>query len=185
MDLGHSWFQKPVRQLLIDRHHLKLSARSSPDEIRASLRHLLDTADRLILIASRAAAKSEWVAFEVAYWIERRGVDRMTLVLTDGHVCWDKTRNDFDWECTTALPRCLEGRFRGEPQYVDLGAAVSEAATIRERLAILAGVVEGRPTSDVLTHALRLRERNRLKSLTATIVAVSAGLLALTLLGAA
>jgi hypothetical protein len=185
MDLGRSWFRRPLREILIDRHHVPVSARSSPDEIRAALRHRLDTADRFILLGSRAAARSEWVAFEVAYWIERRGIDSLSIVLTDGQVCWDEARNDFDWERTTALPRCLEGRFNGGPESLDLGPAVNVADTGRERLAILADVMAGRPTSDVLTHVLRLRERKRLKVLTARIAAVSAALLALTLLGVA
>jgi len=80
----------------------------------------LETAEYFILLASPEAARSEWVAREVAFWLEHRPVSTLLIVLTDGTITWDDTASDFDWSTTDALPRVLEHRIREEPNYLDL-----------------------------------------------------------------
>lgn len=73
-----------------------------------------------LLMASREAASSKWVAREVDYWLKHRSIDNLLIVLTDGEIVWDDRRGDFDWERTTGLPRQLSEAFRNEPFWADL-----------------------------------------------------------------
>lgn len=57
----------------------------------------------------------------------------LLILVTDGEISWDETRQDFDWASTNCLPKAsLAGRFAGEPLWVDLRWARSaEALTLR------------------------------------------------------
>ena len=50
-----------------------------------------------VLMASRKAAASPWVAREISYWIDKKGSNTLLIVLTDGDIAWDDAANDFDW----------------------------------------------------------------------------------------
>jgi WD40 repeat protein len=80
----------------------------------------LETSEYFVLLASPAAARSEWVTREVAFWLEHRPVETLLIVVTDGTIAWDSQTADFDWAKTDALPRVLERRIREEPNYLDL-----------------------------------------------------------------
>ncbi|MBP2190687.1 hypothetical protein [Nocardia goodfellowii] len=73
-----------------------------------------------ILIASPAAARSERVNSEVERWGEKHGFDRLLIVQTGGYIRWDKGKNSFNWNHTTALPPTLEGRSFKRPLCLDL-----------------------------------------------------------------
>lgn len=72
-----------------------------------------------LLMASPAAAASNWCKKEIAWWLENRAVATMLIVLTEGEIVWDAHAGDFDWSRTTALSTALRGRFAEEPLYVD------------------------------------------------------------------
>ena len=80
----------------------------------------LESSEYFILLASPAAAQSEWVRREVEFWLETRPQEKLLIAVTDGRMGWDAAANDFDWTGTDALPRVLERRFREEPNYLDL-----------------------------------------------------------------
>lgn len=73
-----------------------------------------------VLMASQGAARSDWVAKELAYWMEERSSDSLLIALTDGDVVWDDERCDFDWKRTTSLPKQISGAFRSVPFWADL-----------------------------------------------------------------
>lgn len=106
----------------------------------------LEGSGHFVLLAAPDAAQSKWVKREVRYWLGDRnahdrdeaaldapmdcaGTERATkllIVLTDGVIVWSERTGDFDWTVTNALPRCLSGAFKEEPQWADLRAVVKE-----------------------------------------------------------
>jgi hypothetical protein len=63
--------------------------------------------------------------------LAHRSLDRLLILLTDGELIWNAEAADFDWTRTSALATTLQGKFAGEPVYVDLRWAKS-----RERLSL-------------------------------------------------
>ncbi|HEX8146163.1 MAG TPA: toll/interleukin-1 receptor domain-containing protein [Pyrinomonadaceae bacterium] len=89
---------------------------------RPRIADALNQSEYFILLASPAAAHSEWVKAEINAWLERNGLapDRLVIILTDGEIAWDPTSGDFDWTKTTALPPLMGKLFTEEPMYIDL-----------------------------------------------------------------
>jgi WD40 repeat protein/Tfp pilus assembly protein PilF len=90
-----------------------------------SITSALDQSEYFVLMASPEAARSPWVAKEVAYWLDSRpedGAEKILIVLTAGQLLWNSnlTNPDFDWNQTDALPPCLADVFSQEPKYADL-----------------------------------------------------------------
>jgi|APLak6261659701_1056019.scaffolds.fasta_scaffold00806_2 WD40 repeat protein len=104
-----------------------------------------------VLLASHDAAESKWVKREVRYWLGDRdsgdcdeatldtpmncaGTEpaaKLLIVLTDGVIAWSERTRDFDWSNTNALPACLSGTFKEEPQWLDLREVVREGDPTR------------------------------------------------------
>jgi WD40 repeat protein len=123
---GLQRFAKPwyrLRALRVFRDEANLSA--SPG-LWSSIQTALESSEFFILLASPEAARSEWVAREVGYWVHHKPVSNLLIALTDGELVWDQAVGDFDWSRTTALPALLRGVFAEEPRYVDLRWARSE-----------------------------------------------------------
>lgn len=107
-----------MRALHVFRDQTSLAA--SP-ELWPAIEGALRESTHLLLLASPAAAGSRWVAREIEWWLVNRSASTMFVLLTEGELAWDETAGDFDWSCTTCLPReVLTGRLRGEPLWVDL-----------------------------------------------------------------
>lgn len=95
-------------------------------ELWPTIKRALTDSHYFILLASPASAASKWVQREVNYWLELQRMGELLIVLTDGTVVWDDTRNDFDWTSTNALPKNLSQQLGAEPLYLDLTWARSE-----------------------------------------------------------
>ena len=76
----------------------------------------------MVLLASKASAKSSWVKKEIATFLENCCISFLIIVLTDGDITWDQEKNDFDWKNTNALPKKEVSGFynKGIPNYIDL-----------------------------------------------------------------
>jgi len=115
---GKPWYRQ--RRLRVFRDKANLAA--SP-ELWKTIVEALSRSEWLILMASPEAAASEWVSKEVEWWIQHRSPDRILIALVDGEIAW--TRDDFDWNRTTALPDQLAGVFRSEPHWIDVRSLAS------------------------------------------------------------
>jgi WD40 repeat protein len=125
-----------------------------------------------ILVASPAAAGSQWVQREVAWWLEAKGPTTMLIALADGTIQW--AREDFDWARTTALPRLMSRRFPAEPLWTDLRSfRPAPGAASRPRLgdavAGLAAPVRNTEKSELVGEHIGHRRRTR-QLVSATIV---------------
>lgn len=113
-------FAKPwyrVRGLRVFRDAANLAAGAG---LWSATETAMDSSKHFILLASRAAAQSPWIAREVAHWVRHKPPHDLLVVLTDGDVVWDSARGDFDWNRTTALPATLRGVFSEAPRWLDL-----------------------------------------------------------------
>ena len=116
--IARPWYR--LRTMRVFRDQTNLGANPGLwNAIESSLRE----SDFFVFMASPAAAQSPWVQKEVDWWLTKRSAETFLIVLTDGHIAWDRRSQDFDWDSTTALPRRLSGAFSEEPLYVDLSWA--------------------------------------------------------------
>jgi hypothetical protein len=80
----------------------------------------LERSEYFILFASEGAASSKYVAKEVEWWLEHRGIDTMLIAMTSGRIVWDQTANEIDTISSTALPAPLAAGLDHEPKWTDL-----------------------------------------------------------------
>lgn len=132
-----------------------------------SIEQKLGDSEYLLLFACEESAQREWVQREVEWWLAHRDPAYILIVLTGGEVTWSAAAKDFDWERTTALPRCFAGRFADIPLYVDLRWARMDnpGLTLRHtrfRAAVLdlAATLRGIPKEDLDGDDVR-RQRQR------------------------
>src|SRR3954462_1958470 len=69
-----------------------------------SLVSALSQSTYLIVLASVAAARSEWTDREVAWWLEHRSADHLILAVVDGDLRWDDHAGRFDPATSSASP---------------------------------------------------------------------------------
>ncbi|HEY7766810.1 MAG TPA: hypothetical protein VIB55_01435 [Longimicrobium sp.] len=137
------------------------------EEVWPPIREALAASGHFLLLASPAAAESEWVRREVEEWMRLHGgtAENLLIVLTDGEIVWDVPRDRFDWERTSALPRVLDGVYRSLPNYIDMRwARTSQDLSTRnpqflEAVATIASALRGVPKDDLV--GVDVREHRR------------------------
>ena len=118
LQTGLERFAKPwyrPRALRIFRDAANLSA--SP-ALWASIEEALQSSRWFILLASPDAARSEWVAREVRWWLDHHRADRLLVVGTSPGLAWDERAKD--WAAGAPVPPVLRGAFDSEPRWVEL-----------------------------------------------------------------
>jgi WD40 repeat protein len=149
--LGHAWYQRPRFRIFRDDTSL-----TATPQLWGMIETALDRSDHLIVLASRAAASSQWVAKEVCWWLDNRSPDTLLIGLTEGDIAWDPSRGDFDPEGTTALPEPLMGAFRSEPRWIDLRGlrgelgAITRHSILHDRVADFAATLHGVSKEDLV-----------------------------------
>ncbi len=181
-------FAKPwwrIRALRLFRDSTNLGAR--PD-LWSTITQALDQSRFLILFASPESARSEWVAREIEYWIERRSTDNLLFVLTGGQLRFDNAQARFDAAVTDALPSRLLAKFEREPLYVDLSWVRNPGLDLAETnprfadaVASLAATLHNRPKDEISGENVRQHRRTRR---IATVAAAAIGVLGLAATGA-
>jgi len=156
-----------VRYALLDRTDLKEQG-ASQSELETALGALVGRSKFFVLLASREAAVSDWVAFEINSFLAKNSSRQLLIALTDGKIVWNPAMRDFDWHKTNALPRCLSGKFDGEPTYVDLrsvrGRLTGKRTSDRELRDLIAPLVAAIDQSDLRAlMALSVRSERRAK----------------------
>jgi hypothetical protein len=80
------WYR--LRRMRLFRDDTGLSANSG---LWSSIEDGLNRSAWFVLFASPDATASEWVRKEVAWWLERHGIERFLVVVTDGVFTWNAT----------------------------------------------------------------------------------------------
>jgi tetratricopeptide (TPR) repeat protein len=155
--LGKPWYK--LRALRVFRDDASLAAAPG---LWAAIEQALSQARFAILLASPEAARSPWVAKEIAYWLEHKSIDTLLIGVTDGILSWNSAAGDFDWSDATPLPALLKGRFPQEPRWIDLTAfrgAGRDDSRLAELAADFAAAVRGVPKQDLLSEEVRQQRR--------------------------
>jgi hypothetical protein len=156
--LAKPWWRR--RQLHVFRDESALPASAA---LWSSLVSALSQSRYLIVLASVAAARSEWTDREVAWWLDHRSADRLILAVVDGDLSWDDRANRFDPGRTTCLPPSLLERTEQEPHWVDL-RSVSVEQGLEQLVPPAAAVVAaltGKEKDEILGEDLRQHRRTR------------------------
>ena len=175
---GVERFAKPwnrLRSLRIFRDDSSMSANTA---LWSTIEHGLTEAEWLILLATPTAAKSEYVNNEIAWWVERKGADRILLVHADGVLEWDRTASDFSVD-TDAVPPSLRAAYREEPRWIDMrwygdeGSLGREDPRFVERVADLSSAIRGVERDNLIGENVRQHRLAR-RLLRAGVVGLSA-----------
>jgi hypothetical protein len=166
MRLAKPWYRS--RSMRVFRDSADIAA--SPN-LWASVEGALKSSRWLVLLASRGAANSSWVAQEVNCWLKKKRPDRILIVLTDGDIVWDPVAGDFNWALTTALPTALQGAFSNEPHWVDIRHVRHDPSTLtrHDATATLAATIRGVPKDEIFGEDLR--QHRRLKRIVGALIA--------------
>jgi WD40 repeat protein len=168
LQAGLQRFARPWHRLRAIRVFRDKTGLSVTPNLWGAIRRALESSEYFVLMASPEAARSHWVEQEVALWIEKRSIEHLLIVWTDGDLDWDDAAGDFDWSRSDCLPACLRGAFRTEPLYLDLRFAktATDVSTRRpeflDAVARLSAAIRNRPLDemigeDVLHHRRALR----------------------------
>jgi WD40 repeat protein len=107
-------------------------------DLRKIIFDALDESEWLILLLSRHSVRSPWVAHEVEYWLKKRGLGTILVVMVDPALTWNEAAADFRVDVERSE---LAGLFDTEPSYVDLHW-IATAAKPRSDARLLDGVAE-------------------------------------------
>jgi hypothetical protein len=161
--LGRPFFRLRGRRVFRD-----VANAAASEGLKAMLERAVQSSDCFILLATRSAAASDWVRFEVEVWLAAHDgkATNFLIVLCDGDIRWDDVRGDFDWGATSALPRALERAFHGEPSYCDVrGIGVAgkrlglRNALFRNRIAEVVAPIDGRNKEELVGRYLAVRRQ--------------------------
>ena len=160
---------------------------STNPHLWGSIEAALDASDWFVLLASPESAASEWVSREVATWIERKPLDHLMIVVTDGQLAFVPDAG-VDRTTTTCLPSNLIDALDSEPRWLDLRWARDDTqldlrnGRFRAAIADLAAPIHGLAKDDLESDDVRQQKRARRLAITG--VAAVAVLAVVSLVGA-
>ncbi|MEV0089080.1 TIR domain-containing protein [Saccharopolyspora sp. NPDC050642] len=153
------WYRRRSLRIFRDRTNL-----AADPGLWASIEQALRASRWFILLASPEAARSQWVAREVEFWLREKSADTLLIVLAGGELVWGG--DDIDWSRTDALPEVLRGAFHAEPRWVDL-SWLSDAEQVdranprfRECIADLAAPLRDMSKDELIGEHIQHHRRN-------------------------
>ena len=164
---ARKWYQRRALRVCLDVSDLPVSP-----GLRTSIESHLAQSEFLIFLARPESARSEWVCRELQWWLVHRPIEKLLLVRTGGTIRWSNEKRDFEWDATTALPRCIGGAFAEEPAYVEVPPLDGDQTPdwneprFRQPLLKLAAALHGRP-ADELEGADLERHRHLMRAIVA------------------
>jgi WD40 repeat protein len=176
------WYRARGLRLFLDSNNL-----SANPSLWSSIEAALADSTWFVLVASPAAAGSDWVDREIRWWLEHRSAERLLIVVASGSLSWDRRASAFDPGASTALL----GAFDDEPRWVAIPERASAAADptefdLREAIVDVATAIRGVSKEELASTAAREHRRTRrlvrgvIVGLTALLaIAVAAGVIAL------
>ncbi len=156
------WYRLRTVHVFRDQTNLSVSPK-----LWSSITAALDRSDWFILLASPEAAASIWVDREIEHWLQRRPVDRILMVLTEGTMTWNASLQAFDAREGSAVPQRLIRAFAEEPLYLDLIWARNETdlslshPRFRDAVAEMAAALSGRSKDELIGEDVRQHQRTR------------------------
>ena len=118
LQVGIERFAKPWNRLRACRVFRDDASMSANAGLWSAIERALTDSRYLILILSRAAAKSNYVDNEVQWWLQHKSSETVLLVHDDGALAWDRASNRFSSD-TDCVPPALVDAYREEPRWLD------------------------------------------------------------------
>jgi tetratricopeptide (TPR) repeat protein len=135
------------------------------DELPASISDAVQNSKYFVLLASKAAAQSRWVAKELEFWLRSRPASDILIVVLDGAIEWDQERGDFNWNVTDCIPTILKGKYKEEVCWQDLRQVSPPARTksdkenLRNVVAAIGGKILDVDPADLIAKEEKTRRR--------------------------
>src|SRR5512133_1618996 len=79
--IAKPWYRRAPFRVFVDNSSL-----SANPALWQSIEAALEKSEYLLVLASTASARSEWVGRELDWWLTHRTVESMLIVVTDGEV---------------------------------------------------------------------------------------------------
>lgn len=164
---GLERFARPWRQRRAIRVFRDNTALSTNPALWTAIEQGLSSARQLIVLLSPAAAASEYVDQEVAWWLQHKGAGSVLLVQDDGRLAWDDDASAFTAD--SDVPSCLRTAFAEEPRWLDLrwlrdAPAGTADPRFNEALADLSAPIRAVPRDELIGEDLKQHRRVRLLS---------------------
>lgn len=148
------WYRTRSMRLFLDKNSLT----ASPG-LWSSIEDALADSGWLVLIASEHAGRSPWVEREIRWWLENRSAKTLLILVADGELVWDRDRNDFDLEASSALPPVLQGALDEEPLWVPMASEEPSDEELRSAVIDVAAPLKGISKEKLVASAERERRR--------------------------
>lgn len=148
------WYRTRSMRLFLDKNSLT----ASPG-LWSSIEEALAESRWLVLIASKRAGRSPWVEREIRWWLENRSAKTLIIVVADGQLAWDRDRNDFDPETSSALPPVLQGALDEEPLWVPIVGEKPSDEELRSAIIDVAAPLKGISKERLVAAAEQERRR--------------------------
>lgn len=154
LERGIEQFARPWNHLRACNVFRDDSSMSANPALWGTIENALREAEHLILLATPEAAQSTYVDREVGWWVQRKGVAGILLVVQQGTMAWDATSRSFTPE--SPIPPSLRGAFPEEPRWVDATWFVPETtdptanARFQDLVADLAAPIRGIPRDELI-----------------------------------
>jgi WD40 repeat protein len=148
------WYRTRSMRLFLDKNSLT----ASPG-LWSSIEDALVESRWLVLIASKRAGRSPWVEREIRWWLENRSAKTLIIVVADGQLVWDRDRNDFDPEASSAMPPVLQGALDEEPLWVPIVGEEPSDEELRSAIIDVAAPLKGIPKERLVAAAEQERRR--------------------------
>src|SRR5262245_7243798 len=158
--IGRAPYQPSAFRVFRDRSNL-----SAAPGLWNSIQQALADSEWFIYLASPEAAQSPWVRREIEWWFQQGRAGQFLIALTAGELVWDKERNSFDPERSTAIPALLLEQITEEPHWVDLRWTSREPKLsirhpqFRDNAAELAAPLHGLTKDALLRDDVRVQRR--------------------------
>jgi tetratricopeptide (TPR) repeat protein len=159
--LGKVWYNRTSLKIFRDATGLRPTPALWPSIVSA-----LGQARFLIYLASPEAAASAWVRREVEWWLHKKGVKSLIIVLVDGNLVWNHKDRSLESDGPSALPPALQLAFQDAPLWIDLRKYRSSAPNVikneNEFISLVAGIsakIRGIPKEDVFSDELKQQRK--------------------------
>ncbi|MFD6102525.1 TIR domain-containing protein [Nocardia salmonicida] len=131
-----------------------------------------------LLLASPAAAASDWVQQEIEIWRNHKSHNTLLIAAIDGTLVWDLASENFDLCASDAMPRALDGFFPAKPTLADLAWAQSgeqlslRHSAFRDALATLSAPIRGQPRQQLVAAEIESQRKRTVLRNAALVIGV-------------
>lgn len=155
---GRRWYKG--RNTHIYRDETNLSA--NPD-LWQSLKDAIDSSSYCIYLASIEGSNSKWIQRELDYWVSKKGIATIIIVLLDGDIVWNDLTDSLHYQKTNVMPVSIAKLYNFEPKYIDFTNAwnskdkIFRSEIVDDGIASILSTIKNIPKDEVIGSELKRR----------------------------